>query len=148
MSALAPATGRRLVVGAVLAALVLGPALPAGAAGWPIPLAGGSAGLATAGTLGTSTGVSGTCGTGSNKGSVIVAWSAVPMAASYTILQSTTSATTGFSTAATGVVGTSWTSPALANGSWWFQVVAVRNNWSGPASAATAQHTISGNNCS
>ena len=132
----------------LLVALLLAPAASAEASSWTLALAGGSAGQSAAGTLGTPGGVTGTCGTGANKTSVIVSWTTVPRAASYRILQSSTSATSGFATVATGVTGTSWTSASLTTGSYWFKVVAVLGNWSGPESAATAQRTISGNSCS
>jgi hypothetical protein len=132
----------------VLVALLVGQPSGAGAAGWPASLAGGSAGHSTAGTLPAPTGVTGICGTGPNKTSVIVGWSAVTRATSYTILESTTSSTGTFTAVATGVTGTSWTSPALANNTThWYKVQAVTGNWSGPQSAPTTQRTISGNSC-
>lgn len=131
----------------VLVALVVGQPSEAGAAGWPVSLAGGSAGHSTAGTLPAPTGVTATCSTGSSK-SVIVGWSAVTRATSYTVLESTTSSTGTFTAVATGVTGTSWTSPTLANNtSHWYKVQVVTRNWSGPQSAATTQRTISGNSC-
>jgi hypothetical protein len=135
-----------LVLAAALACVLALPVPPAGAS-WSVGLAGGSRGTATAGALTAPTGVTGTCGTGGNKSSVIVSWGAAAHATSYVVLQSSTSATTGYTTAATGIGGTTWTSPSLGNGDYWFQVVAVNGNWSSAASMATAQRTIQGNNC-
>ena len=59
------------------------------------------------------------------------------------IWKSTTSATTGFTVAATGVTGSSWTSGSLATGSYWFEVSAVTGaNWTSANSSGTAKRTI------
>jgi hypothetical protein len=95
------------------------------------------------------TGVTGTCGNGQNKTSVIVTWAAAAHSTGYTVLQSTTSATTGYATVASGVPGLSWTSPAGSSGTtYWYEVVTVAGTWSSGASSATAAHTITGNSCS
>jgi hypothetical protein len=74
---------------------------------------------------------------------VKVTWNAVALASTYTISESTTSSSSGFSPVATGVSGTSWTSPALASGSYWFEVAAtIGSNWAGPNSSATAKRSI------
>jgi hypothetical protein len=102
-----------------------------------------------AGVLVAPTGVTGTCGNGQNKTSVVVTWTGAAHATSYTIMQSTTSATTGYSTAASGVTGLSWTSPAGSSGTtYWYEVVAVAGSWSSGASSASAAHTIGSNSCS
>jgi hypothetical protein len=93
------------------------------------------------------TGVTATC-TSSLGTTVSVSWTAVPQAGSYTVDQSTTSATTGYTTAATGVVGTSWTSPSLTTGEYWFEVNADKGSVSSPNSAASAQRTILAVGCS
>jgi hypothetical protein len=73
----------------------------------------------------------------------VVSWNPVPRATSYTIWESTTSATSGFSVAATGVTGSSWTSAGLATGSYWFEVSAVIGaSWTSGNSSATAKRTI------
>lgn len=44
---------------------------------------------------------------------------------------------------AIGVVGTSWISPALASGNYWFEITDyIGTNWASPNSSATAQRTI------
>jgi hypothetical protein len=86
------------------------------------------------------------CVTATGK-TVIVSWSAVTHA-TYTIYQSTTSATAGFTVAKAGNATTSWTSAALANGTYWFQVAAVvGNNWKSANSAAPGSHVIKNSGC-
>jgi hypothetical protein len=87
------------------------------------------------------TGVTATC-TSSLATTVNVNWTAVPQASSYTVDESTTSATSGYTAAATGVVGTSWTSPSLTTGDYWFEVNADKAGVSSPNSAPSAQITI------
>ena len=87
------------------------------------------------------TGVTASC-TSSLATTVDVSWTAVPQATTYTVDESTTSATTGYAAAATGVVGTSWTSPSLTTGEYWFEVAADTGSVSSPDSAASAQITI------
>jgi hypothetical protein len=87
------------------------------------------------------TGVTATC-TSSLATTVDVSWTAVPQASTYTVDESTTSATTGYTAAATGVTGTSWTSPSLTTGDYWFEVNADKGSVSSPNSAASAQITI------
>ena len=81
---------------------------------------------------------------------VKVSWTAVTPPAngspaiSYSILESVTSASSGYTVVATGVTGTSWTSGDLASGTYWFEVAAsFGTNWLGSKSAATAERMIS-----
>ena len=87
------------------------------------------------------TGVTATC-TSSLATTVDVSWTAVPEATTYTVDESTTSATAGYAAAATGVTGTSWTSPSLTTGEYWFEVNADKGSVSSPNSAASAEITI------
>jgi hypothetical protein len=89
------------------------------------------------------TGVTAAC-TSDLATTVNVSWTAVAQATSYRVDESTTSATTGYASAATGVTGTSWTSPSLSTGEYWFEVAAEADNGSvsSPDSAASAQITI------
>lgn len=87
------------------------------------------------------TGVTATC-TSDLATKVDVSWTAVPQASTYTVDESTTSATTGYAAAATGVVGTSWTSPSLTTGEYWFEVAADKGSVSSPNSAASAEITV------
>jgi hypothetical protein len=89
------------------------------------------------------TGVTAAC-TSDLATTVDVGWTAVPQATTYTVDESTTSATSGYTAAATGVTGTSWTSPSLSTGEYWFEVAADADKGlvSSPTSAASAQITI------
>jgi hypothetical protein len=72
-----------------------------------------------------------------------VSWNPVAKATSYTIWKSTSSATSGYAVAATGVTGSAWTSGSLATGTYWFEVSAVTGtNWNSANSSGTAQRTI------
>ena len=113
------------------------------AANWIVGIAAGSRGQAGSDVLSAPAGVTATCVTGTRT--VTVSWSAVPHAASYTVQQSTTSATAGFSNAVTGVTATTWTTGTLSNGnSYWYCVVAVVGNWSSTVSATAGPRIIQG----
>jgi hypothetical protein len=44
---------------------------------------------------------------------------------------------------ASGIVGTSWTSPSLSTGTYWFEVASyVGSNWAGANSSASSQRVI------
>ena len=74
---------------------------------------------------------------------MIVSWAAVTHATTYTVYQSTTSATSGFTAAATGVTTTSWTSSTLNSGNYWYKVtVTLGGNWASAQSAATREATV------
>ncbi|MDT7551061.1 MAG: hypothetical protein QOE84_3455 [Actinomycetota bacterium] len=119
----------------------------ASASNWAAALVGGSAGGARAAVSPTvPAGVSVACVSATTK-TLIVSWSAVAHA-TYTIYQSTTSATTGFSVAKSGNATTSWTSAVLPLGTYWFQVAAVvGTNWKSANSAAPPSHVIKSTGC-
>ncbi|HEY2333051.1 MAG TPA: hypothetical protein VGH94_14120 [Acidimicrobiales bacterium] len=138
-------------VAALVALLALlgagvGPAMAATA--WRPALAAGSKGQARSqASPAAPTTITATC-TSSSAKTVQVAWSAVPRATSYTIYRSTTSSSSGFTSLATGVVGTSWTSAVLAAGSNWFRVTAsVGTNWLSAQSSSSGLRTISSSGC-
>ena len=108
-------------------------------ADWPVQI-GGSGALARAGTAPQPpSGVTAVCGTGLLADTITVSWSAVAGAPSYTVYQSTTSATSGYAPAASGIAATSWTSPALGTATYWYEVTSVIGTyWQSTASAATA----------
>jgi hypothetical protein len=82
------------------------------------------------------------CVSASTK-TIKVSWSAVPLATTYTIYRSKTSAANGYAVTASGVAGTSWTSGVLGTGNYWFEVaVVIGNNWLGSSSSATGETTI------
>jgi hypothetical protein len=127
---------------AILLALALILARSAHAA-WRIALNPASSSEAEATSTPAPANVKAACAIGAT---VKVTWTAVSHAASYTIWQSTTSATSGFTSVASGVTGTSWTSSSLGKGTYWFEVSArIGSNWNGPTSTASAQRTISAN---
>lgn len=123
-------------------ALLLGGA-SAARAGWGIGLTAGSSAQASARSAPSApTGATSAC-TSALGTTVKVTWNSVATATSYTIWKSTTSATTGYTVAATGVTASPWTSGSLATGTYWFEVSAVTGtNWTGPNSSATASRTI------
>lgn len=138
--------GRRLVVTSLVCWFLLGAS--ALAAGWTIALHSGSTSEARSSTAPAApTGVTSACVSGTST-TVKVTWSAVTHASTYTVSESTTSATSGYSVVAPGLATASWTSAALASGSYWFEVTAtVGSSWISASSSATAKRTISGGRC-
>ncbi len=115
---------------------------------WTIALHSGSAGESEGSTKPAApTGVTASC-VSSTQQKVTVTWSAVAHASTYTVYDSTTSSSSGYSVIASGVTTSSWTSGTLSTGSYWFEVVAVvGSNWASAKSAATAQRTIASSSC-
>ena len=131
----------------VTAALLFGASLQAHGSNWAVALASSSRGEASSQAAPVApTGVSATC-TSPVQTTIKVTWTAVAHATNYTVLRSTTSATSGYSTVAT-VTTTSWTSGSLSNGSYWFEVIAnIGTNWKSVASTATTKRTIGTGTC-
>lgn len=76
---------------------------------------------------------------------VKVTWGAVAGAGSYGVYDSDTSASGPYSSAASGLTGTSWTSPGLATGDYWFEVTArVGESWQSTESSATTESVVVG----
>ena len=74
---------------------------------------------------------------------IVVNWSAVTHAGTYTVYQATSSSSGPYSAVATGLTTTTWTSGTLGTGTYWYKVSAtVGTTWTSPQSAATASHTI------
>jgi hypothetical protein len=132
----------------LLALLLLFDSASAGATPWVVGLTGTRTGEAQAAAAPPApTGVVAAC-ISSSGATIKVTWTAVTHASSYTIWQSTTSATSGFSVVATGVTSTSWTSGTLAKTSYWFQVSAfIGSNWTSANSTASAKRTITNSGC-
>lgn len=141
-------SGRRiLAIAVVLTAGLTGWAAPASASAWTVALAGTAISHAQAGALVAPTGATATCVSAATT-TITVTWTAAAHATDYTVLESTSSATSGFAVVATGVTGTSWTSPSLADGSYWYEITTVDGNWSSPSpSSATAQRSIATGGC-
>jgi hypothetical protein len=115
---------------------------------WQLGLSTSAAGQArSASTPAAPTGVAATC-VASSQNKVTVTWGAVTRATSYTLYYSITSSSSGFFVAATGLTGTSWSSPSLSSGrTYWFQVSAsVGSNWVSPNSASTVGRQIRSSN--
>lgn len=132
----------------LLALVLLFAAATVAKASWAIGLKSGSNAQASAGAApATPSGVMSAC-TSPTKSTVKVSWSTVANATSYTIWKSTTSATSGYSVAASGVTGSSWTSGNLSSGSYWFEVSAViGTSWTSANSSATVKRTITLTTC-
>ncbi|HUE07556.1 MAG TPA: hypothetical protein VMP41_09020 [Acidimicrobiales bacterium] len=90
------------------------------------------------------TGVTATCNAPTLTKTIKVSWTAVTHATTYTVYDSTTSASGTYTSIATGVTTTSWTSGTLTAGTnYWFEVaVSVGSNWLSTKSSATAESTI------
>jgi hypothetical protein len=112
------------------------------AAGWAVPASGGSKGLSQSQAALPPSGVSAQCTAPLTQKTITVRWTAQAHT-TYSIYQSTTSATSGYSLVASGVAGSSWTSSTLKNGTYWYQVAGVVGGaWTSASSTATASHTI------
>ena len=137
----------QLVIGIVVFVLVAGRA-SAGASTWSPTIAAASHGQGQGGALpGTPTGVSATC-VAANQQKITLSWTASAHATSYTVYDSTTSATGTYTALATGIATTSWTSGTLTAGNYWFKIVAqAGTNWASAKSTATAQRTIATGTC-
>ena len=94
------------------------------------------------------TGVSDSCPAPTTSKTIKVSWTAVTHATTYSVYDSTTAATGPYSSIATGVATTSWTSGTLTSGThYWFEVtVNVGTNWASAKSVATVQSTINAAN--
>ncbi len=114
----------------------------AAASNWGVTV-GSSGGEAGSGGLPAApTGVSATCSGPVLSPTAVVTWSAVSQATSYSVYDSTTSATSGFNLVAGAVGTTTWTSPSLTTGSYWYRVAAaIGGNWLG-AQSSTSQQVI------
>jgi hypothetical protein len=133
---------------ALFAVTVIG-AGAASASPWGVGLGAGSYGMARSGSVPGAAPASPTSACVTLTTTVKVSWTAVSGPSngnpgiSYTVYESTTSGTSGFNIVATGVSGSSWTSPSLTTGSYWFEVAAVYgSNWYGPISSSTGPRTI------
>jgi hypothetical protein len=92
--------------------------------------------------------VTAACAAPTTAKTIKVSWGAITHATSYSVYESTTSATGTYTVAASGITTTSWTSGTLtANTNYWFEVVtAVGTNWSSANSSASAESTIHSSN--
>jgi hypothetical protein len=87
------------------------------------------------------------CTSPATNRTIKVTWTAVTHATTYSVYQSTTSATGAYTLIASGVTTATWTS-GTTTGNYWFEVAAlIGTNWTGPKSAATTENTISSSSC-
>ena len=130
-----------------LAALGAGAGVSA-ASSWATAAHAGSSGEAQAqAALAAPAGVTATCSAPTTAADIAVNWGGVTHAATYTILMSHTSATSGFAPAATGVTGTSHTFTNLPANRYWYEVEAlVGTHWVSVASGASAESTTANKN--
>jgi hypothetical protein len=137
-------TSVHLVVCAAAAAAACGVASPAAwATSWPVTLQSNSRGEGHAQTL-PAPPANPIAQCTATALQITVSWSAVPHAATYTVYQSTTSASGPYTAAATGLTTTTWTSSVpLAAGTYWYEITAtIGTTWISAASTATAPRTI------
>jgi fibronectin type 3 domain-containing protein len=127
--------------------LAFGWAPSANATNWAAGLNTASAAQATADTLPSApSGVSATC-TSPTQTTIVVTWSAVTHATSYTIYQSTTSQNAGYAVVATAAT-TTWTTAALANNKYFYEITTnIGTNWTSARSGSTTKRTISSGTC-
>jgi hypothetical protein len=127
-----------------LALVIVAWSLPAQASIWPVGLAASSKGQAQARSAPAApTSPSAACSGLLLSPHLVVTWTGVPNASTYTVYQSTTAATGPFVVAATGITTTTWTSPVLGTGGFWFQISAtVGSNWVSPHSVSTSGNSV------
>ncbi len=70
-------------------------------------------------------------------------------ASTYTVYESKTSSSSGYSVVASGLITTAWTSGTLSAGSYWFEIAATTGtNWVSGKSTYTGPRVISSTSCS
>lgn len=136
---------RHRVVSAVLGTgLVMSQTLDAGPAwgsNWVVPLRSGSKGQAAASAVPAAPTATATCSLISLQ--ITVSWTAVAHASKYDVYVSSSGSGGPYLLAASGVVGTTWTSPILLLGTYFYKVTAtVGTTWTTALSAPTVGHTI------
>ena len=112
---------------------------------WTVMLHAVSSGEARSQTIPSGpTGVTASCNAPTLSRTIKVTWSAVTHATTYTVYDSTTSATGTYSAIATGVTSASWTSGTLTAGTnYWFEVTAsIGSNWTSTKSSTSVESTI------
>jgi cellulose 1,4-beta-cellobiosidase len=75
---------------------------------------------------------------------ITLTWVAVTHATSYTVYKATAAASGPYTSTATGVTTTTWTSGTLAAGNYWFEIAAYQGaHWVSTNSVATSETTTS-----
>jgi hypothetical protein len=141
-----PVLPRWLVLVGVLVVSLLDQVQPAAATNWSVALNTGSGGEVASMATSPPTGVTAACPSSTGY-TIKVSWTASTHATSYAIYQAKSTTTTPgtYSSAQTGVTGTSWTTGTLATGyNYWYEVATVYGkNWTSAKSTATGETTIS-----
>jgi hypothetical protein len=122
-----------------------GQAAACGASNWVAQVASGSKGESQAATLPAAPGgVGAVCAAPTTAKTIKVTWSAVSRATTYSVYDTTTSASGTYALVASGVTTTSWTSGTLTSATnYWFKVTAlIGTNWASVQSAASPESTI------
>jgi hypothetical protein len=115
----------------------------AGATTWAVTVQAGSVGEGHARAIPTAPASPSAACTSSSAKTIKVSWSAVALATSYSVYDSTTSATGTYTLVASAVTATAWTSGTLTAGNYWYEVTAlIGTNWASAKSAASAETTI------
>jgi hypothetical protein len=135
------------VVGKLMMALVFSclVAVPVGAATlWIAPLNAATTFQGQSTSVSPPSGVSGTC----NGKTVIVSWTAPAHSTSYSVYKSTTTISGTYTSIASGVTATTFTTANLGNSQNWFKVsTLLGSNWKSAQSVPTARFTITGATC-
>lgn len=133
---------RAVAVGCLAAVGVYTAQVAEAASSWHVSVAGATTGHAQSLSAATPSNVTSACVSPTTK-SVTVSWAAISHAR-FIVYWSNTSSTSGFAQVASGVTGTSWTSGALSNGTYWFEIAAsYGGSWTSSRSASTASRQIS-----
>lgn len=116
----------------------------AGASTWTVALAAGTGEAHSEAVPVAPSTVTATCTSPTSAKKITVTWSAVAKATSYSVYESTTSATGTYSLVASGLTGTSWPSSTLTSGkNYWFEVVTLLGtHWSSAYSGPSGESTI------
>ena len=135
---------RRLLVEVlVLIVCLLGGTRIASASNWLNPLAAASNGQAWAQTVPMApTGLTASCPVPTTA-MIKLDWTAVQHATTYSVYQSMTSATSGFTEVKAGLSTPTWTTATLSAATYWYKVTVIfGNNWASVQSTVSNQATI------
>ena len=135
---------RRLLVEVlVLIVCLLGGTRIASASNWLNHLAAASKGQARAQTVPTApTGMTASCPVPTTA-VIKLAWTAVKHATTYSVYQSTTSATSGFVEVKAGLTTPTWTTAILSAAMYWYKATVIfGNNWASLQSTVANRATI------
>ena len=143
-----PGPAQRWLLGVGALGAILATSGTAWATNWVVALHTASAGAAKAQAAPAAPASPAAACTSSSAKTVKVSWSAVTKATTYTVYDATTSATGTYTSLASGITTTSYTTATLSAANYWFEVAAyIGTNWVGTKSTATTESTISSSGC-